>query len=63
MPCGRWDFLSGEILEIPPEGALAPDSYEMQLGDKRSDILEAMIEKAGTLGVCCLGSPKPFSAT
>jgi len=39
------DFLSGEILEIPPEGALAPDSYEMQLGDKRSDILEAMIEK------------------
>ncbi|MEM8582426.1 MAG: endolytic transglycosylase MltG [Pseudomonadota bacterium] len=36
------DALEGEIETIPPEGSLAPDSYEFVVGDSRSDILNRM---------------------
>lgn len=36
------DFLSGEIEEIPPEGMLAPDSYEVTAGFERGGLLERM---------------------
>lgn len=41
----RMDVLQGEIAEIPPEGALAPDSYEVRPGDARADILATMAEQ------------------
>lgn len=37
------DVLAGEIDEIPPEGSLAPDSYEVRPGDQRADILATMM--------------------
>lgn len=37
------DFLTGEVGEVPPEGMLAPDSYEVRDGDKRADVLARMI--------------------
>ena len=36
------DSLDGDILEIPSEGTLAPDSYEIKIGDLRIDILTKM---------------------
>ncbi len=36
------DVLDGEVTEVPPEGALAPDSYEVSPGDKRGDVLTRM---------------------
>lgn len=36
------DFLSGELLERPPEGTLAPDSYEVRPGDSRADLIARM---------------------
>ena len=36
------DFLSGEIKALPPEGMLAPDSYEVSEGDARADLLARM---------------------
>ena len=36
------DVLDGEIAEVPPEGSLAPDSYEVSEGDDRSGIIEQM---------------------
>ncbi len=41
----RMDVLKGEIAKVPPEGALAPDSYEVRPGDQRADILAAMAEQ------------------
>ncbi len=32
------DLMTGEIAEVPPEGYLAPDSYEVQVGDDRQRI-------------------------
>ena len=29
------DFLTGEVVDIPSEGSLAPDTYEVQRGDDR----------------------------
>lgn len=37
--------LTGEIAEIPAEGMLAPDSYELAPGDDRTDVLQAMQDK------------------
>ncbi len=37
------DVLEGEVSELPPEGALAPDSYEVRVGDTREDVLERMV--------------------
>jgi UPF0755 protein len=38
----RADFLSGEVADIPAEGALAPDTYEVRRGEDRNDILARM---------------------
>ncbi|MEO0400752.1 MAG: endolytic transglycosylase MltG [Pseudomonadota bacterium] len=39
------DVLSGDVDEIPPEGALAPDSYEVRPGDERAGVLAQMAEQ------------------
>ncbi len=39
------DVLDGEIPEVPPEGALAPDSYEVSRGQDRNAILAQMREQ------------------
>jgi UPF0755 protein len=36
------DVLSGEVGEVPPEGSLAPDSYEITSGAERADVLARM---------------------
>jgi UPF0755 protein len=36
------DFLTGEVDQVPPEGSLAPDSYEVRAGDSRASVLERM---------------------
>ncbi|MEZ5754398.1 MAG: endolytic transglycosylase MltG [Paracoccaceae bacterium] len=41
----RAEFLTGEIAEVPPEGTLAPDSYEVARGADRAGLLAAMAEK------------------
>ena len=38
------DILEGTVETIPPEGALAPDSYEVRPGDGRTEILDRMRE-------------------
>jgi UPF0755 protein len=38
----RIDVLKGEVGELPPEGMLAPDSYEVRVGDDRSELLAKM---------------------
>ncbi|MBY6199833.1 endolytic transglycosylase MltG [Maritalea mobilis] len=40
----RADFLTGEVTEIPPEGMLAPDTYEMRRGADRNELLAQMQE-------------------
>lgn len=41
----RAEFLGGEVAEVPPEGTLAPDSYEVDRGADRAALLAAMAEK------------------
>ncbi|MEM6636104.1 MAG: endolytic transglycosylase MltG [Pseudomonadota bacterium] len=36
------DFLEGEVLPVPDEGTLAPDSYEVRAGGARSDLVGEM---------------------
>ena len=36
------DFLDGEVAELPAEGSLAPDSYEVRPGDNRADLIARM---------------------
>ncbi len=38
----RAEFLSGEIEGLPPEGMLAPDSYEVRRGDDRAALVAEM---------------------
>ncbi|MEP4195374.1 MAG: endolytic transglycosylase MltG [Aliishimia sp.] len=38
------DVLAGEVDAIPPEGALAPDSYEVRPGDDRAELVTQMEE-------------------
>lgn len=38
------DFLEGAVAELPPEGSLAPESYEVELGSARADLLTRMTE-------------------
>jgi len=38
------DILEGEIDEIPPEGSLAPDSYEISPGDTRDALIARMTD-------------------
>ena len=39
---GQVDVLEGEIAEVPAEGTLAPDSYEVSRGDTRASLIERM---------------------
>ncbi|WP_095589880.1 endolytic transglycosylase MltG [Actibacterium ureilyticum] len=39
------DFLTGEIAEVPTEGSLAPDSYEVPKGADRAELIAQMQEK------------------
>lgn len=43
------EFLSGEISEVPPEGHLAPDSYETTRGGDRGAILARMEERQNAI--------------
>ncbi|WP_417524698.1 endolytic transglycosylase MltG [Marinovum sp.] len=36
------DVLEGEVAALPPEGSLAPDSYELRVGQTRASIIEEM---------------------
>ncbi len=36
------DVLEGDLAEVPPEGSLAPDSYEVRVGEDRGTIIEKM---------------------
>ena len=38
------DILTGDIAQIPAEGTLAPDSYEIKAGDLRQDLLARMLQ-------------------
>jgi UPF0755 protein len=38
----RAEFLTGEVGEVPAEGSLAPDSYEVARGAERAGLLEEM---------------------
>ena len=38
----RADFLSGEAGDVPPEGMLSPDSYEVTKGEARGELLAEM---------------------
>ncbi|QUS35146.1 endolytic transglycosylase MltG [Falsirhodobacter algicola] len=39
------DFLTGDVEDIPAEGSLAPDSYEIAAGETRADLLAEMAER------------------
>lgn len=43
------DVLKGEIEEIPPEGMLAPNSYEVRVGDDREALVAKMQEQQAAL--------------
>ncbi len=45
----RIDVLEGAVPEVPPEGALAPDSYEVRQGDDRATLLAQMQAKQEAL--------------
>ncbi|MFN0114561.1 MAG: endolytic transglycosylase MltG [Paracoccaceae bacterium] len=36
------EFMSGDVTEVPPEGMLAPESYEVARGAARSDLIAGM---------------------
>jgi len=38
---GKIDLLKGDV-EVPAEGSLAPDSYEVRVGDTRADVIQRM---------------------
>lgn len=38
------DFLSGEVADLPPEGTLAPNTYEVAQGSSRLELLADMTE-------------------
>lgn len=40
----RADFLTGEVATVPPEGSLAPDSYEVDRGSDRATLIARMTE-------------------
>ena len=41
----RADFLEGKIDQVPPEGSLAPDSYEVERGQDRQALLAEMADR------------------
>ncbi len=38
------DVLTGEVAEVPPEGSLAPSSYEVSAGDTRESVIARMTQ-------------------
>ncbi len=38
------EFLMGDIAEFPPEGSLAPESYQVSPGDDRASLIERMTD-------------------
>ncbi|WP_306753705.1 endolytic transglycosylase MltG [Paracoccus actinidiae] len=42
-------FLSGEIEEVPAEGSLAPDTYEVEKGGSRSALLAQMAQRQAAI--------------
>ena len=38
------EFLSGDLPEVPAEGTLAPDSYEVAVGADRAELVQRMVE-------------------
>lgn len=46
----RVDFLAGDLKDVPAEGMLAPQQYEVSRGDARADLVSEMIaDQAATL--------------
>lgn len=43
------DVLTGEIEDVPPEGSLAPDSYEITAGDSRANLIGRMRSAQDTI--------------
>ncbi|MEL6206559.1 MAG: endolytic transglycosylase MltG, partial [Pseudomonadota bacterium] len=43
------DILEGEVAELPPEGSLAPDSYEVRPGTARSELVASMASRQDTI--------------
>ena len=43
------DVLEGDVAEVPPEGALAPDSYEVRPGDAREAVIARMASAQETI--------------
>ena len=39
------EFLQGELVEVPPEGSLAPDTYEVKRGSGRDQLVRRMLER------------------
>ena len=39
------DFLEGEVATVPAEGSLAPDSYEVERGDNRAELIAEMADR------------------
>lgn len=42
------DFMAGDIAAVPPEGLLAPNSYEVRSGTLRQDLLDRMQNAQGS---------------
>jgi UPF0755 protein len=53
------DVLSGEVAEVPPEGALAPESYSIRVGAERASLLERMrlLQEERVAGIWAARSP------
>jgi UPF0755 protein len=45
----RADFLTGEVKDLPAEGSLAPDSYEVSRGSSREALLAEMARRQGAI--------------
>ena len=43
------EFLSGEVASIPAEGMLAPDTYEVERGTERTELLARMLSAQTTI--------------
>ena len=41
----RADFMDGDVAQVPPEGSLAPDGYDVEKGGSREALLVQMQEK------------------
>jgi len=45
----RISLLEGDVSEVPAEGSLAPQSYEVKKGDKREELLAEMAERQDSI--------------